>query len=192
MKTSYVKWLIAILALIVFIPDCKKDNGNNTSDFVGNYVINSAELEEAITVPTNEAGNVQIPVGTNITQLIQAALLSAVNCSSADKSYVELREDLSLYLSCEGANPLNAGTWEEVSATSLKLNMNSTAIPSSPTGFVLTVTDITMDQTGLTGTTSVPLTKTMVSQIIAPLQLTLTASAPAIFLAKFYVEFIKK
>jgi hypothetical protein len=97
-----------------------------------------------------------------------------------------------LYLSCEGLNPLNAGTWEEVSATSLKLNMNSTAIPSSPTGFVLTVTDITMDQTGLTGTTSVPLTKAMISVMIAPLQLTLSPSAPAIFLAKFHVEFIKK
>ncbi len=191
MKTSHVKWLIAILALIVLIPDCKKDS-KNTSEFIGSYVINSAELEEALSVPTNEAGNVQIPVGTNLTQMIQAALLSAVNCSSADKSYVELREDFSMYLSCEGLNPLNAGTWEEVSATSLKLNMNSTAIPSSPTGFVLTVTDITTDQTGLTGSTSVPLTKTMVSQIIAPLQLTLTSAAPAIFVAKFYVEFIKK
>jgi hypothetical protein len=192
MKTSHIKWLIVLLALIVLIPNCKKDSGSKTSEFIGNYVINNAELKQAITVPTNEQGNVQIPVGTNITQLIQAALLSAVNCSSADKSYVELRADLSLYLSCEGSNPLNAGTWEEVSATSLKLNMNSTAIPSSPTGFVLTVTDIIMDQTGLTGTTSVPLTKTMVSQIIAALQLTLTASAPPIFLANFNVKFIKK
>ena len=192
MKTSHIKLLIVLLALIVLGPGCKKDSGSKTSEFIGNYVINDAELKQAITVPTNEQGNVQIPVGTNITQLIQAALLSAVNCSSADKSYVELRADLSLYLSCEGLNPLNAGTWEEVSATSLKLNMNSTAIPSSPTGFVLTVTDITMDQTGLTGTTSVPLTKTMVSQIIAPLQLTLTASAPPIFLANFNVKFNKK
>ena len=192
MKTSYFKWLVAIIALVLLIPDCKKDNGNKTSEFIGNYVINSAELAEAFVVPTVEAGNVPIPVGTNITQLIQAALLSAVNCSSADKSYVELREDFSLYLSCEGLNPLNAGTWEEVSATSLKLNMNSAAIPSSPTGFVLTVTDITTDQTGLTGTTSVPLTKAMVASMIASLQLTLSPSAPEIFLAKFYVEFIKK
>jgi len=192
MKTSYFKWLVAIIALVLLIPDCKKDNGNKTSEFIGNYVINSAELAEAFVVPTVEAGNVPIPVGTNITQLIQAALLSAVNCSSADKSYVELREDFSLYLSCEGSNPLNAGTWEEVTATSLKLNMNSAAIPSSPTGFVLTVTDITSDQTGLTGTTSVPLTKVMVASMLASMQLTLSPSAPEIFLAKFYVEFIKK
>lgn len=192
MKTSHFKWLAAIIALVLLIPDCKKDNDNNTSEFIGSYVINSAELTESLVVPTVEAGNVPLPVGTNITQLIQAALLSAVNCSSADKSYVELREDFSLYLSCEGLNPLNAGTWEEVSATSLKLNMNSAAIPSSPTGFVLTVTDITTDQTGLTGTTSVPLTKAMVASIIASMQLTLSPSAPEIFLAKFYVEFIKK
>ena len=192
MKTSHFKWLAAIIALVLLIPDSKKDNGNNTSEFIGSYVINSAELAEALVVPTVEAGNVPIPVGTNITQLIQAALLSAVNCSSADKSYVELREDFSLYLSCEGSNPLNAGTWEEVTATSLKLNMNSAAIPSSPTGFVLTVTDITSDQTGLTGTTSVPLTKVMVASMLASMQLTLSPSAPEIFLAKFYVEFIKK
>ena len=192
MKTSHIKLLIVLLALIVLGPGCKKDSGSKTSEFIGNYVINDAELKQAITVPTNEQGNVQIPVGTNITQLIQAALLSAVNCSSADKSYVELRADLSLYLSCEGLNPLNAGTWEEVSATSLKLNMNSTAIPSSPTGFVLTVTDIVTDQAGLTGITSVPLPKAMISGMIAPLQLTLSPSAPDIFIAKFSVEFIKK
>jgi hypothetical protein len=192
MKTSNFKWLAAIFALVVLIPNCKKDKGNDGSEYIGNYVINSATLAEALTVPTVEAGDVSVAVGTDITQLIQAALLSAVNCSSADKSYVELRNDFSLYLSCEGLNPLNAGTWEEVSATSLKLNMNSAAIPSSPTGFVLTVTDITKDQTGLTGTTSVPLTKAMISVMIAPLQLTLSPSAPAIFLAKFSVEFNKK
>jgi hypothetical protein len=68
--------------------------------------------------------------------------------------------------------------------------MNSTAIPSSPTGFVLTVTDIVNDQAGLTGKTSVPLPKTMISALIAPL--TLTQAAPIIFIAKFSVEFSRK
>jgi hypothetical protein len=190
MKTSYFKLFAVILALVVLTSTCKKDKGDEASEFVGNYVINSAVLSETFTVPTNEAGNVPIPVGTDITLLIQQSLLSAVNCTSADKSYVELRDDFSLYLSCEGANALNGGTWEEVSATSLKLNLNSTAIPSSPTGIVLTVTDITKDQTSLTGKTSVPLTKVMVSTMISPL--TLTAAAPEIFLAKFSVMFVKK
>jgi hypothetical protein len=192
MKTSNFKWLAAIFALVVLIPNCKKDDGKDVSEFIGSYVISSAELAEALIVPTVEAGNVPVPVGTDITQLIQAALLSAVSCSSPDKSYVELREDFSLYLSCEGSNPLNAGTWEEVSATSLKLNMNSAAIPSSPTGFVLTVTDIVTDQAGITGKTSVPLPKAMIAGMIAPLQLTLSPTAPDIFIAKFSVEFIRK
>lgn len=192
MKTSNFKWLAALFALFVLIPGCKDDNGNDVSEFIGNYIISSAELAEALTVPTVEMGNLPVPIGTNITQVIQTALLSAVNCTSADKSYVELREDFSLYLSCEGLNPLNAGTWEEVSATSIKLNMNNAAIPSSPTGFVLTVTDIVKDQAGLTGTTSVPLPKAMISAMIAPMQLTLSPAAPEIFIAKFSVEFIKK
>lgn len=191
MKTTHIKWLAALILMVVMIPGCNKDKGTS-SDYIGNYVISNATLAEAFTVPTVEAGNVPVPAGTDITLLIQQALLSAVTCSSADKSYVELRADFSMYLSCEGSNPLNAGTWEEVTSTSLKLNMNSAAIPSSPVGIVLTVTDITTDQTGLTGKTSVPLTKTMVAAMIAPLQLTLTASAPEIYLAKFSVKFTKK
>jgi len=189
MKNSNFKRLAAIFILVVLIPGCKDDN-NNISEFVGNYVINHAELTDVLTVSTIENGDVPLAVGTDITLLIQTALLSAVNCSSADKSYVELREDYSLYLSCEEANPLNAGTWEEVSSTSLKLNMNNAAIPSSPTGFVLTVTDIVNDQTGLTGKTSVPLPNTLISALIAPL--TLTQTAPIIFIAKFSVEFSRK
>jgi hypothetical protein len=98
MKNSNFKRLAAIFILVALIPGCKDDN-NNVSEFVGNYVINHAELSEALTVPTVENGDVPLAAGTDITLLIQTALLSAVNCSSADKSYVELREDYSLYLS---------------------------------------------------------------------------------------------
>ncbi|MFO7622124.1 MAG: hypothetical protein R6W81_12805, partial [Bacteroidales bacterium] len=87
---------------------------------------------------------------------------------------------------------LNAGTWEEVSATSLKLNLNSTAIPSSPTGFVLAVTDVVEISGGLSGLTSVPLPKEMISNMIAPLMLTLSPTAPDIFIAVFSIEFTRK
>jgi len=192
MKTTKIRLAAAIITIIALIPGCKKDNGNNTSVFAGNYVIAGAELSAALTVPTVEAGNVPIPAGTDITQLIQTALLSAVNCTSADKSYVELREDYSLYLSCEGTNELNAGTWEEVSPTTLKLNMNNAAIPSSPTGIVLTVTDVVANQSNLTGITSVPLPKAMIAGVLAVMQLTLSPSAPEIFIADFAVDFTKK
>ena len=189
MKTLRFKPLAILLTFLVMMTGCNKDD-KEVSKFVGNFVISSAVLDEALTVPTNEQGNVSIPAGTNITVAIQTALLSAVSCSSPDKSFVELREDKSLYLSCEGSSPLNAGTWEEVSATSLKLNMNATAIP--PVGFVLTVTEIVEDSNGLTGVASVPLPKVMVAGIISSMQLTLTAAAPEMFIVKISIEFSEK
>jgi hypothetical protein len=95
-----------------------------------------------------------------------------------------------MYMSCEGANALNAGTWEEVSATELKLNMNSAAIPSSPSGFVLNVTNIVQSNNTMTGKTSVPLPKEMVAGMIAPL--TLAPSSPPVYLVTFTIEFVKK
>jgi hypothetical protein len=189
MKTMNLKLLAIILALFVSVTGCKKDK-EEVSKFVGNYVISDAELNEALTVPTNESGNLAIPAGTNLKLAIQTALLSAVSCSSPDKSYVELREDKSLYLSCEGSSPLNAGTWEEMSATSLKLNMNSTAVP--PIGFVLTVTEVVEITNGLAGITNVPLTKAMVAQMIAPMQKTLTDAAQEMYIVKISLEFLKK
>jgi hypothetical protein len=189
MKTLKFNWLTIIFALLVIMTGCKDDD-KEVSKFVGDFVINKAELAEALTVLTVESGNISVPIGTNITPAIQTALLSAVSCSSPDKSYVELREDNSLYLSCEGSSPLSAGTWEEMSASSLKLNMNSSAIP--PVGFVLTVTDIVEDASGLTGITIVPLPKLMIEVIIASMQLTLDPSAPVLFMVKISIEFKKK
>jgi hypothetical protein len=189
MKTFNLNWLAIIITSFLLIAGCKKDD-KDVSDFVGNFVISKAGLVEALIVPTAEAGNITITIGTDITQGIQTALLSAVDCSSPDKSYVELREDFSMYFSCEGLNPLDAGTWEELSATSLKLNMNSAAIP--PVGFVLTVTDIVKDASKLTGRTSVPLPKEMIASMIASMQLTLSLYAPDIFMAIISIEFTKK
>ena len=190
MKSSILKLTAAFLVVIASFASCKKSSNN--SSFAGNYVIGSAVLAAPLVVPTTEAGNISVPVGTNITTLIQNSLLSAVSCSSADKSWVELRSDFSLYLSCEGSNPLNAGTWVEVSSSELNLNLNSQAIPSSPTGVVLTVTGIIQDQSGLAGQTSVPLPKDMIAGLLAPLQLTLSQSAPEVFIATFTVQFTKK
>ncbi len=189
MKVLNLKKLAFIAAMFVLITNCKDKDKTEVSEFAGNYTISNAEMTEVLTVSTVELGDVTIPVGTDITELIREALLSAVSCSAPDTSYVELREDYSLYLSCEGSNPLNAGTWEEVSSTSLKLNLNSDAIPSSPFGFTLTVTDIVKNADGITGVTGVILPKSMVAEMVSPL--TISASAPAIFNVKFSIEFIE-
>ncbi len=191
MKTLIFNRLTILLALFILAPGCNK-NKKEVSPFVGNYVITSAQLSQTISVPTVEAGTVPIPVGTNITALIQQALLSAVTCSSPDKSYVELREDYSLYISCEGANPLNAGTWQELTNTSIQLNLNSTAVPSSPVGLVLTVTGVVKDASHLTGNTSVPLPKAMIAGLLAAMQMTLSPSAPELFIATFSIDFTVK
>jgi hypothetical protein len=190
MKSMNFMWSAIIITSFLLIAGCNNDDDKDVSDFVGNFVISKAELAAVLVIPTVESGNFSIPVATNITQVIQTALLSAVSCSSASKSYVELRENFSMYFSCEGANPLNTGTWEEVSATSLKLNMNSTAIP--PVGFVLTVTDIEKDATGLTGIATVPLPKIMVANMVAAMQKTIDPSAAAVYMATISIEFTKK
>jgi hypothetical protein len=188
MKFLSLKKVAIMLVMFVLITNCKDEEQKGISEYAGNYAITNAELAEALTVPTNEQGNFAIPVGTDITELIKEALLSAVSCSDPDTSWVELREDYSMYLSCEGANPLNAGTWEEVSATSIKLNLNNAAVPSAPSGVALTVTNLVVDGNTLTGATNVPLPKAMISSMISPL--TLTTSAPIIFNVKFTIEFI--
>jgi hypothetical protein len=189
MKISKLNVLAILFASFAVFTGCKDKNEEEVSPYVGNYTISDATLAEAISLTTN-VGPIAVPVGTNITLQIQAALLSSVDCASAGYAYVELRKDFSIHMSCAGQNDFNAGTWEEVDATTLTLNMNSTAIPSSPSGFVLTVTDIVKSATGISGKTSVPLPKEMISAMLPGL--TLDPSTPAVINAVFTISFEKK
>jgi len=193
MKILNLKFLSVALISLGFIGSCSKD-GEKDSVFVGNYVITEASVAESFTVPVTGLGDIPVSVGTSITEAIQTALLSAVSCSSADKTYVEIRKDFSLFMSCEGANPLNAGTWSEESSTELQLNLNSTAVPSAPTGISLTVTDVMKSGNLLTGVTSVPLPKEMIAATLAAINpiLTLDPSAPDVFVVKFSLKFTQK
>lgn len=191
MKLLNMKYLVLLLFSVALFTACNDDDPETeTSIFVGNYVINNSEISEAFFLNTNEMGEIAVPLNTDITQAIQTSLLSQIDCSSADKSWVELRKDNSMYMSCEGANELNAGTWVEVSETVLKLNMNGAAIPSSPTGFVLEVSNIVISGANMSGKTSVPLPKEMIAGMIAPLSL--SADNPDVFMVKFSIVFVKK
>jgi hypothetical protein len=189
MKVIKMNTLAILFASFAVFTGCKDDSEEEVSPFVGNFTISNAELAEEISLTTN-AGPISVPVGTNITLQIQAALLSSVDCASAGYAYVELRKDFSIYMSCAGQNEFNAGTWEEVDAATLTLNMNSTAIPSSPSGFVLTVGDIVKNETGMRGKTSVPLPKEMIAAMLQGL--TLDPSTPAVINVVFYIDFEKK
>jgi len=134
--------------------------------------------------------------GTDITQMIVGALLGAIDCEPAN-SLIELREDFSLYLSCSTSSEvLDAGTWEEQSETIIILSMNSTAIPSSPTGIVLTVTGVTLVSNVLTGTTTVPISKEMLAGVVALMSqgnatLDMEATPPAVPIT-FTIELAKQ
>ncbi len=198
MKILKFKLLIVLIALFAYFSGCKSDTVAPESAYVGNYTISHAETADILTITTVEMGALPIPPSTDITEAIQNALLSSVKCSSADKSYIELRKDNSMFASCELQNELNAGTWEEVNATTLKLNMNNAAIPSSPTGFLLTVTDIVKSTTGMRGKTSVPLPKEMIASMVSAMaskmgvSLTLAPSTPSVVSLSFYLDFVKK
>ncbi len=190
MKIFKFNVLAILFASFALFTGCKDDSDEEVSPFVGNYTISKAELAEPISLTTNEAGVYQVDSGMNITLLIQNSLLSSVDCASAGYAFVELRKDESIFMSCAGDNEFNAGTWEEVDATTLALNMNSTAIPSSPSGFLLTVEDIVKSDEGMKGKTSVPLPKEMIGAMIAPL--TLAASTPAVINVVFLIDFDKQ
>jgi hypothetical protein len=191
MKIFKFSLFVALILSVNLFSGCDDEEEEKVSPFVGRFIISHAEVAQPFSLNTTSGAQIPVPVGTDITTAIQGALLSSVNCSSADKSWVELREDKSIYMSCEGANAFNAGTWEEVSDTELKLNMNNAAIPSSPTGFVLNVTGIVQESTGWTGTTTVPMPKEMFAAGLAQFGMTI-ADNPAVYLVTFSLDFVKK
>jgi len=189
MKNLKFKSLAILFASFALFSGCKNETTEVVSPFVGNYTITKAAVTEAFSlITTIPTVSIPIPVGTPITQNIQAALLSSVSCSTADKSWVELRKDNSMWMSCEGAKAISAGTWQEVNATTLLLNMNSVAV--KPNGFALTVTNVVKNAAGLTGKTSVPMPKEMFAAAL-PQGMTL-AGTPALYIVAFSIDFTKK
>jgi hypothetical protein len=129
--------------------------------------------------------------------MIQTALVGAIECEP-ESSLIELREDFSLYLGCliGTLDELDGGTWEEQGETVVILNLNSTAIPSSPTGIVLTVKDVTLVGNILSGETTVPISRDMLVGVLAGMsggQLTLDMEAtPLAVLITFEIELEKQ
>ncbi len=191
MKKLKLNYLFVLIFLLGLLAGCGDDEEKQVSGFVGKFIISHADVAAPFNIATSTGMQIPVPVGTDITQAIQTALLGSVKCSSADKSWVELREDNSIYMSCEGTNAFNAGTWQEVSSTQLKLNMNSTAIPSSPTGIVLDVSGIVQKSTGWTGKTTVPMPKEMFAPVLAGFGMTV-ADNPAVYMVTFSLDFVKK
>jgi hypothetical protein len=177
--------LVFFSVSLVFLSSCSDDPEVEVSPYIGDYIITNATLSEDLVLQTLPIGPTTVPAGTDITTMITTALLGAIDCEPAN-SLIELREDFSLYLSCTSSmEELDAGTWEEQSATVIVLNMNSTAIPSSPTGIVLTVTNVTLVNNLLSGETTVPISEQMLVGVVAllsggTLELDQEATPPAV------------
>lgn len=167
MKTTRFILLMLLSVSMVFLSSCKEDEEPDVSSFVGDWVMTNATISEAMTLTTNEIGDIQIPAGIDITIMMQDALLSGIECEP-ESSVIELHEDFSIVISCATSMAeIDAGTWEEQSATVIILNLNSTAVPNSPTGVVLTVIDVSISGSTLTGTTTVPVAKEMLAGIVS-------------------------
>jgi len=160
--------LLAFLSVsLVFLSSCKDDDEPEVSPYIGTYNLVKATLSEPLTLATNEIGDITVPVGTDLTTMIQAALLGSIQCDPAS-SFIELREDFSLFLSCTTSmTEIDGGTWEEQSSTVIVLSLNSTAVPSSPNGVLLTVTDVTLIGVLLSGETSIAVSEQMLVGVVA-------------------------
>lgn len=167
MKTTKFILLALLSTSLVFLSSCKDDPEDEGTSYVGNYSLLKTTISEPLTLTTNEIGDLVIPAGVDITLMMQEALLGAIDCEP-ENSLIELRDDFSLYISCSTSmEEINGGTWEEQSETVILLNLNSTAVPSSPNGVLLTVTDVTLVGNLLTGETSIPVAKEMLAGIVA-------------------------
>ena len=198
MKTLRFSLFAALVLSVTLFAGCKDDPEEEVSQYAGSYVITKATLSSAISLAINGSPlPLTVPAGTDITPLIQQALLSALTPCTPDKSLIELKEDYTMLMKCEGTTTeINAGTWEEVSATILKLSMNSTAIPSSPVGIVLTVNNVTLENKKLSGETSVPMPKETLATVVTTLTNGLASldmnATPVILPVNFSIELLQK
>lgn len=196
MKNSKFILLTFLSVFLVFLSSCKEDPEEEVSPYIGEYTIVGATLTENLALMTNQIGEMTLVAGLSITEMIQTALLGAVDCEP-ENSLIELREDFSLYIACLGSmEELDGGTWEEQSETVIVLNLNSTAIPASSTGIVITVSNVTLEGNILSGETTVPISRDMLVDVLAGMsggQLTLDMEAtPAVVPITFEIELEKQ
>jgi hypothetical protein len=193
MKKTQLKYLFLFLLAFSVFNACEDDADDPTSVFVGDYLITEAlvaeefDLTTIVTGTTYQGDTITVPAETNITESIQVALLGSIECTP-DKSLIELRKDNSMYLSCDGTTvELDAGTWEEVDEATIILNMNAAAVPSSVVGFSLTVSNITLVGSTLSGETAVPLP----GEMLAPLVTQYSQGALALDLTANPIVYVK-
>jgi len=197
MKRLNFSAFIAIIISAMMFTACGDDNTEEKSVYIGDYTIQSAKLAQPTPVEIIISGDtmaIDIPVGRDFTDLIKSALLNVIPECSEDASLIELREDFSMYYSCATSDwSMNAGTWQEKdNGTTLVLNFNQSAIPSSPSGFQLTATNVKLEGGVMTSTATIPIPRDVLAAAMEESGMaTLTENNPDPVIFTLNLEFKK-
>lgn len=161
--------LVMVMAGLVTFTSCSDDNTEDPGEpttLAGVY-----SMTEAITTTdiVDLEDSVIIPSGSNVTAIMAGGIFGASPCDNPVNSAVDMAEDGKLYFVCIGTESskdgVDAGSWSENSdLTQLTLTLNSTVVP--PTGFVLTITNVSLTGAVISGTiTGVPMPNTLLGAV---------------------------
>jgi hypothetical protein len=199
MKKFNLGIVLMLLVSVFVLSSCGDDATTEVDPYVGNYTIQKATLTDTVKMNiiingTDNEMSFPLPPGTDITQMIQGALLNAIPDCSPESSIVELREDNKLFMSCATSDfSLDAGTWsKQNNGTVIILNFNASAIPGSPSGFTLTVNNVKLENNIMYSNTTVPIPKEVLAESVAASgKAILSDNNPDYFMFTFDLEFKK-
>lgn len=165
--TAYMLFGLTMAGLVTFT-SCSDDDEENppVETLAGVY-----KMTEAITTTdiVDMEDSVIIPSGSNVTAIMSGGIFGASPCDNPANSAIDMATDGKLFFVCVGSesdkNGVDAGSWSENSdLTTLTLTLNSTVVP--PQGFALTVTNVSLTGSVISGTIAgVPMPNTLLGQI---------------------------
>jgi hypothetical protein len=161
--------LLTVMAGLVTFSSCSDDDDEEPEEattLAGVY-----QMTEAITTTdiVDVEDSVIIPIGSDVTAIMAAGIFGFSPCDDPTNSAVDMATDGKLYFICVGDESdkegVDAGSWSESSDLStLTLTLNSTVVP--PTGFVLTINNVTTTGAVLSGTVDgVPMPGSLLGQV---------------------------
>jgi len=150
--TAFMLFGLVMAGLVTFTSCNDDDDEEPTQTLAGVY-----SMTEAITTTdiVDVEDSVIIPSGSNVTAIMAGGIFGFSPCDNPLNSAVDMATDGKLYFICVGSESdkegVDAGSWSESSdLTTLTLTLNSTVVP--PTGFVLTINNVTKTGAVLNGT----------------------------------------
>lgn len=144
------------MVMVAFLSACDNDSETPVDPLVGQYKFVSAVLTESTSYPA-------LSMGTNVTNIIGGGLFSAITCTDASNTVIELKASKELFFVCINESKAEvAGTWSSNSTqTELTLNFNDNFFPLA---FSLKILGVALVGNTLTGKAeNLPLPGTLVN-----------------------------